>query len=85
MYIYIICKNISERNELINDLKKKNISTAFHYLSLHNSEYFKDKHDGRNLPNADLYSDYLLRLPLFYDLKTEESDYIVNSIIDFYK
>ena len=82
---YIICKNISERNELINDLKKKNISTAFHYLSLHNSEYFKDKHDGRNLPNADLYSDYLLRLPLFYDLKTEESDYIVNSIIDFYK
>ena len=81
---YIICKNLSERNELINELKKKNISTAFHYLSLHNSEYFIDKHDGRNLLYADLYSDCLLRLPLFYDLKSEEIDYVINSIIDFY-
>jgi dTDP-4-amino-4,6-dideoxygalactose transaminase len=28
----------------------------------------ESKHDGRNLPNSDMYTDRLLRLPLYYEL-----------------
>ena len=43
----------------------------FHYLSLHKSHYYNDKHDGRALPYSDIYSDCLLRLPMFYELDPE--------------
>ena len=53
---------------------------VFHYLSLHSSEYYKDKHDGRELPNCDRYADCLVRLPLFYELGEEEVVEIVKLI-----
>ena len=47
---------------------KNNISAVFHYLSLHKSPFYQNKHDGRELPESDKYSDCLLRLPLYYEL-----------------
>ena len=82
---YIVCNNIEERSALIAHLKENNIQAAFHYLSLHNSEYYKDKHDGRALPNSDKFTECLVRLPMFYELKMEECELIVNNIIEFYK
>ena len=49
-------------------LKENGAQAVFHYLSLHSSEYYKDKHDGRDIPNCDRYADRLVRLPLFYEL-----------------
>jgi dTDP-4-amino-4,6-dideoxygalactose transaminase len=82
---YIVCNNIEERSALIAHLKENNIQAVFHYLSLHNSEYYKDKHDGRALPNSDKFTECLVRLPMFYELKMEECELIVNNIIEFYK
>ena len=56
----------------------------FHYLSLHSSEYYAPKHDGRELPNCDMFADCLVRLPLFYELKEEVLGDIIRSIKDFY-
>lgn len=81
---YLICKDRQERDELILYLKKNEIQAVFHYQSLHRSPYYLNKHDGRVLPNADRYSDCLLRLPLFYDLNLKEVDYISEKIIEFY-
>jgi dTDP-4-amino-4,6-dideoxygalactose transaminase len=69
---YLICKNAEQRNKLIDKLKKNNILAVFHYLSLHKSPYYNNKHDGRTLPQSDRYSDCLLRLPLFYELNVED-------------
>ncbi|MEO8762254.1 MAG: DegT/DnrJ/EryC1/StrS family aminotransferase, partial [Bacteroidia bacterium] len=68
---YLVCKNIEERTALIQELKNNNIDSVFHYLSLHNSPFFKGKHDGRILPNADNYTNCLLRLPFYYELEID--------------
>lgn len=69
---YIVCRNLEERSGLIRYIKEHNVQAVFHYLSLHKSEFYKNKHDGRALPECDRYADCLVRLPLFYDLKEEE-------------
>lgn len=81
---YILCGGVEERTRLIDRLKQQGILAVFHYLPLHRSPYYASRHDGRCLPNADRYSDCLLRLPLFYELKEEEIDEIVQCIYAFY-
>ena len=82
---YLVCKSENERNKLIEHLKKHSIQAVFHYQTLHDSSYYVDKHDGRQLPNAEKYSKCLLRLPLFFDLSLKDVDYISEKIIEFYK
>ena len=82
---YILTESLDVRTKLIEHLKTKGIHAVFHYLPLHLSPYYKNKHDGRPLPNAVRYSETLLRLPLFYELGLEDVDYICSEIIDFFK
>lgn len=81
---YLVCHDLDERTRLIAYLKEQGIMAVFHYLSLHKSPYFTDKHDGRDLLNADHFTDCLVRLPLFYELSEQQVDTIVLKIIDFY-
>lgn len=82
---YIICNSFEERSALIEKLREKEIISVFHYLSLHQSPFYKDKHDGRSLPNADYYSKCLLRLPLYYQLTEDELNRVTDEIKNFYK
>ncbi len=77
---YLVCRNLEERTLLIKYLKERGILSLFHYQSLHRSEYYSGKHDGRVLPNCDRYSDCLVRLPMYYDLTTDEVDFVVTNI-----
>mgnify|MGYP001282545878 FL=1 len=77
---YIVCRSIEERTGLMEFLKEKKIGAVFHYLSLHKSPFYQDKHDGRALPYADHYTDCLLRLPLYYELVTPEKMYIIQQV-----
>ncbi len=81
---YLRCNDLNERSKLIDFLKNKGINAVFHYLSLHKSPYFFDKYDGLDLPNSDMYSDCLLRLPMYKTLKKEEVGFICESIKQFY-
>ena len=83
---YIVCRNLEERTGLISYLKDNGIYAAFHYLSLHLSEYYKEHHKGDvpNLPYCDRYADCLVRLPMFYELSDEEVTMVVRSIVEFY-
>ena len=69
---YLVCNSLEQRTALIKRLKDSGILAVFHYLSLHSSPYYADKHDGRELSECDRYADCLVRLPMFYDLKDEE-------------
>ena len=82
---YLVCRNETERDNLINHLKNKDIQAVFHYLPLHQSTYFKARHDGRELPHAVQYSDCIVRLPFYYDLNPDDLDYICESIVTFYQ
>ncbi len=81
---YMVFENLEKRTAFMNYLKEQGIGAVFHYLSLHKSEYFKDKHDGRELPQSDRYTDCLVRLPLFYDLTDEDQTYIIDKIKAYY-
>ncbi|MBS1588679.1 MAG: dTDP-4-amino-4,6-dideoxygalactose transaminase [Bacteroidetes bacterium] len=81
---YIILPNVETRTALIKDLQSKGIHSVFHYLSLHQSPYFKDKHDGRELPQSVHYTNCLLRLPLFYELTLQQVDFICEQIGVFF-
>ena len=81
---YLVCKNEQQRNSLIEFLKSKEIQAVFHYQSLHNSPFYQSKQEGRELPNAEKFSNCLVRLPLYFDLEVKDVDYICDSVIAFY-
>ncbi len=78
---YMVCKNLEERNDLIQNLQSVNIYAIFHYQSLHKSPFYYHRHDGRELAMSDNYSDTLLRLPMFYDLSSDDINRIICKII----
>lgn len=82
---YIVCRNLAERTDLIAALRSNGILATFHYLSLHSSPYFTERHDGRALPNSDRFTDCLLRLPLYYELSNEQVDFICCCIEAFFQ
>jgi dTDP-4-amino-4,6-dideoxygalactose transaminase len=75
---YLVCPSQRKRDSVIANLKLKNVNAVFHYQSLHKSPFFIDKHDGRELPNSDRYSECLVRLPFYFELEVEE---VLNRII----
>jgi len=68
------------KQTIIKKLKDNDILAVFHYLSLHSSPYYQNKHDGRDLPNCDKFADCLVRLPMYYDL-TEDDVKLICEII----
>ena len=81
---YLVLPNLERRTALITYLKEHGILAVFHYLSLHSSSYYANKHDGRALPECDRYADCLVRLPLYYDLSLEEVNTICETIKAFF-
>lgn len=77
---YLVLPDLASRTALIATMKANGILAVFHYLSLHSSDYYQDKHDGRALEQCDRYADCLVRLPLYYDLTIEEVDMICDYI-----
>jgi dTDP-4-amino-4,6-dideoxygalactose transaminase len=82
---YLVLPNLEQRTGLIAYLKANGVCAVFHYLSLHSSTYYADKHDGRALPECDRYADCLVRLPLFYDLTIDEVNHICDLISTYYQ
>lgn len=80
---YLLCPSLSVRTKLMNYMKNNGVQTTFHYLPLHSSKYYEDKHDGRPLPNCDRYADTLVRLPLYYELTDEEIEKINKLLLKF--
>jgi dTDP-4-amino-4,6-dideoxygalactose transaminase len=77
---YLTCSSLPQRDKLIANLKANGILAVFHYISLHSSTFYVNKHDGRELYEADRYTQCLLRLPLFYELDSEKLAYITEKI-----
>ncbi|MDD6491319.1 MAG: dTDP-4-amino-4,6-dideoxygalactose transaminase [Firmicutes bacterium] len=82
---YIKTKDMEERTSLIDFMKANDVLTVFHYVPLHSAPagikfgrfHGEDKYTTRE-------SERLLRLPMFYQLKEEEVDYIAGKVKEFY-
>lgn len=79
---YLLAKDLEQRTALLQYMKEAGIGAIFHYLSLHESSYFKKRHDGRSLPNSDRFADTLIRLPMFVELAPEECDRVCEVFLD---
>ena len=77
---YLVLPNLEKRTALIRHLKENDVLAVFHYLSLHSSAYYVNKHDGRELPNCDRYADTLVRFPMYFDLTLEDVNYVCSII-----
>lgn len=82
---YLLTKTVDERDELIAFLAQKEISATFHFQSLHRSAYFAEKYSGQELPNADRFSNTLVRLPIYHSLLKGEQSHIVEMVYQFYQ
>ncbi len=80
---YVVCRSSSERINFINFLRDKGIAARTHYLPLHKSPYYYDKHNGKELKNAERYSDCLVRLPLYYGLMPSQVEFICDCVYEF--
>ena len=81
---YLLTNEHSQQLALLEWLNKNGIQAVFHYLPLHSSPYFTSKHDERELNRADYFSENIIRLPFFYDLKTTDQDVVINKIKEFF-
>jgi dTDP-4-amino-4,6-dideoxygalactose transaminase len=80
---YLVFPDQESRTRMTDHLKNDGILAVTHYISLHSSKFYKERHDGRILKEADRYTDTLLRLPLYFDLDVNDLTTIISSIKKF--
>jgi dTDP-4-amino-4,6-dideoxygalactose transaminase len=81
---YFLMPSMEDRDKMLVYLRSQGIQAVFHYLPLHSSPYFRDKHDGRDLPNTNHFANCIVRLPFFYRLKEKQIRYITDKISDYF-
>ena len=83
---YIKTKDMEERSRLIAYLKEKEILSVFHYVPLHSAP--AGKKYGR-FHGEDVYttkeSERILRLPMYYRLKQEDRERIIERVTAFFE
>ncbi|MGQ9621343.1 MAG: dTDP-4-amino-4,6-dideoxygalactose transaminase [Bacteroidales bacterium] len=85
---YILASCREERDALMQRLNNEGIQALSHYLNLAESPYAVNKGWKRNeneLVHCRRYENTLLRLPLFYDLKESEIEFISETVHSFYE
>lgn len=83
---YIKTGSLDERTRFISYLKENGIGAVFHYVPLHSAPAGKkygvfcgeDKYTTSE-------SDKLVRLPMYYGLTKDDTDYIIEKVYAFYK
>lgn len=83
---YVKTKDLEERTAFIDFMEKKGTKPVFHYVPLHSAPagvkfgrfHGEDKYTTKE-------SERLVRLPMYYDLKPDEVDYISDKVKEFYK
>lgn len=82
---YIKVKDLNERTNLIEHLKSHGIHAVFHYVPLHTAPAGIK---FGTFSGKDVYttaeSERLVRLPLYYGIKQQDIESVINTIVEFY-
>jgi UDP-4-amino-4-deoxy-L-arabinose-oxoglutarate aminotransferase len=80
-------KTSLNRNEFMEELKKRNIGTGLHFRAVHLQKYYRETMGCKPglLPHTEWNSDRIFSLPLFPDMKPEDVSDVVNAIKDILK
>ena len=82
---YIKAKDLQERTALISFLKTQNVNAVFHYVALHCAPagYKFGRFAGEDLYTTK-ESERLLRLPMYYGLRKEDLQHVIEAVKEFY-
>jgi len=83
---FIKVKDLNERTILIEYLKAHGVQAVFHYIPLHTAPAgikFGTFIGEDNYTTAD--SEKLIRLPLYYGIKQEEINQVIETIVEYYE
>ena len=73
------------RKGLYDFLRAKDIFTQVHYIPLHKMPYYRDqKTEQVALPNAELYYQKCLSLPMYHSLSDKEQEFVIDAIKEFF-
>lgn len=80
------CINAS-RNEWMDQLQKKGISTRPATHAVHMLKFYKEKYEcsAEDYPNSYIANECSISLPLFHGMTDEEQDYVIYHVIDSFK
>ena len=82
---YVLLESLDVRTQVIAHLRSRGIQSVFHYVPLHTSavgENYGYRHG--QLPVTESISDRLLRLPMFYELSSDEIDRVSAALHEFF-
>lgn len=83
---YVKLKDLDERTKFISYLKDNEVGSVFHYVPLHSAP--AGKKYGR-FNGEDKYttveSERLVRLPMYYGMKVEDIEHVIDKVKEFFK
>lgn len=83
-HLYVI--EVENRKGLYDFLKSQNIYAQIHYIPCHLMPYYRAKgwKEG-DMPNAEQYYKHCISLPMYPTLSTEEQNFVIDKIKEFFK
>ena len=83
---YLKCRDLSQRTRLIAFLKEQGVQAVFHYIPLHSAPAglkFGRFHGRDEFTTKE--SERLVRLPLYYGLKKEDRQRVIDAVWAFFR
>ena len=82
---YLKCADLDERTRFISYLKEQGVQAVFHYIPLHSAPAGEKygKFSGRDVYTTK-ESERLVRIPLYYNLKSEDKETVVKAVREFF-
>ena len=82
---HLFCVRIDEkrisRDDLIAQLKKRNIGTGVHYIPLHRHSFYKGRYRQGEFPCADRVYGNIISLPMFSAMSDADVQYVIDNLI----
>ncbi len=82
---YVILPTGLKRDEALEQMRNDGVRSVFHYVPLHNSPKGKELVGELVLPVTEELSARLLRMPMYFNLSTEEQEKAVTSLVNALK
>ncbi len=83
---YVKLKDLDTRQDFIRYMRDNQIQCTFHYVPLHTSPAGQrfGRFDGKD-EYTTIESDRIVRLPMYYNMKTEDVDHIIGAAEKYFK
>jgi UDP-4-amino-4,6-dideoxy-N-acetyl-beta-L-altrosamine transaminase len=83
-HLYVI--EVENRVGLYNYLREHKIFAQIHYIPCHLMPFYRELgwNEG-DMPNAERYYKHCISLPMYPTLKEQEQEFVINTIVSFFK